>query len=79
MHLVSGFPKLAQKQYKRRHAMFPEEFIGNCARSIDWKVPTGGMSIPADVVENDEVELYCDLTIQTDMTVGRNRPDIILL
>ena len=33
---------------------------------------------PADVVENDEVELYWDLTIQTDMTVTHNRPDIIL-
>ena len=34
---------------------------------------------PADVVENDEVELYWDLTIQTDMTVAHNRPDIILV
>ena len=34
---------------------------------------------PADVVENDEVELYWDLTIQTDMTMAHNRPDIILV
>ena len=34
---------------------------------------------PADVVENGEVELYWDLTIQTDMTVAFNRPDIILI
>ena len=32
-----------------------------------------------DVVENDEVELYCDLTIQTDMTVTHNRRYIILV
>ena len=44
--------------------MLPEEFIGNCTRSIYWK---------------DEVELYWDLTIQTDMTVAHNRPDIILV
>ena len=29
---------------------------------------------PTDVMENDEVELYWDLTIQTDMTVTHNRP-----
>ena len=33
----------------------------------------------ADVMENDEVELYWSLTIQTDMTVAHNRPDIILV
>ena len=34
---------------------------------------------PADVAENDGVELYWDLAIQTDMTVAQNRPDIILV
>ena len=34
---------------------------------------------PAEAVENDEVELYWDLTMQTDMTVAHNRPDIILI
>ena len=30
-------------------------------------------------MENNEVELYWDLTIQTYMTVTHNRPDIILV
>ena len=34
---------------------------------------------PADVVENNEVEFYWDLIIQTDMTVAHNRPDVILV
>ena len=34
---------------------------------------------PADVVENDEIELYWDLPIQTDMTVADHRQDIILV
>ena len=34
---------------------------------------------PADVVENDEVELYWDLTTQTDMTEAHNKSDIILV
>ena len=47
---------------------------------MDWKAQTGGMSItPADIVENDEVELYWDFTIQTDMKVAHNRPDIIIV
>ena len=34
---------------------------------------------PLEVMENDKAELYCDVTIQTDMTVPQNRPDVILL
>ena len=41
MHLISGCPKLAQKQYKRRH--------DSVARRVNWelrkKVQTVGMSI----------------------------------
>ena len=37
-----------------------------------------GATTPAEVTENGEVELW-DLTIQTDMTVVHNRPDIILV
>ena len=33
----------------------------------------------ADVVENDEVVLYWDVTIETDMAVAHNRPDIIMV
>ena len=78
MHLVSGCPKLVQKQYKKRH--------DNVARRVHWELcKKHGLESserwyerkPADVVENDEVQLYWDLTIQTNMTVAHNRPDII--
>ena len=60
--------------------MLPEEFIGNCARSMDWKAKTGGMSIHLLISwRTMKVELYWDLTIQTDMAVAYNRPDIILV
>ena len=80
MHLVSGCPKLAQKQYKRRH--------DNVARRVHWELcQKHGLEssdrwyehTPADVMEDDEVELYWDVTFQTDMTVAHNRPDIILV
>ena len=80
MHLVSGCSKLAQKQYKRRH--------DNVAKRVHWELcKKHGMKctdkwyehIPTEVMENDTVELYWDLTIQTDMTVAHNRPDITLV
>ena len=48
--------------------------VSSCTKSMNWHEHT-----PADVVENDEVELYWDLTIQTDMTVAHNSPNIILV
>ena len=62
MHLVSGCPKLAHKQYDRRH--------NNVARGVHWEQckkhglessDTQYEHTPADVVEKDEVELYWDL------------------
>ena len=80
MHLVSGYPKLAQKQYKRRH--------DNVATRVHWELckkhelESSGKwyeHTSAHVVENVEVELYWYLTTLTDMTVAQNRPDIILV
>ena len=78
MHLGSCFPKLAHKQYKRRH--------DNVARSVNWELckkhgleSSDRWYTPAEVMENDEIELYWDITVQTDMTVAHNRPDIILV
>ena len=79
MYLVSDCPKLAQKQYKRRH--------DNVTRRVHWELcKKHGLEssdrwyehTPADVVGNDGVELYWDLTIQTDMTAAHKMPDIIL-
>ena len=69
-----------QKQYKRKH--------DNVARRVHWELcKKHGLEssdrwyehTPADVVEIDYVELYCDLTIQADLTVAHNRLDIILV
>ena len=43
---------------------------------MDWKAQKGGKNIH---LLNAEVELYWDVTIQTDMTVAHNRPDIIVV
>ena len=58
MHLVSGCPKLAQKQYKGRH--------DNVARRVHWELckkhelkcaEKWYEHMPSEVMENDEVEL----------------------
>ena len=53
---------------KEDMTMLPEEYIGNFAKAVEssdrWYEHT-----PAEVVENDEVKLFLDLTIQTEMTV----------
>ena len=84
MHLVRGCPKLDtvnRNSTKEDITMLPEEFIGNYARSHGLDISDTDRwyeHTPADVMENDEVELYWDLTIQTDMAVAHNRPDIML-
>ena len=69
MHLVSGCPKLAQKQYKVAGREHWELYKKHGLESSDrWYEHT-----LAHVIENDEVELYWDFTIQTDMTVAHDR------
>ena len=63
MHLVSGCLKLAQKQYTRKH--------DNVARRVHWEHGLENSNrwydhTHTDVVENDEVELYWDITIMYD-------------
>ena len=62
MHLVSGCPKVVQKQYKRRH--------DNVARRVYWELCKKHRlessdrwyeHTPGDAVENDEVVLYWDV------------------
>ena len=73
-------PRAGTETVQRRH--------DNFARRVHWELcKKHGLEsadrwyehAPAAVVENVEVELYCDLTIQTDMTVAHNRSDIILV
>ena len=60
----------------------------NVARRVNWELcKKHGLEnserwyehTPADVVENDEVELYRDLTIKTEMKLAHNKLDIILV
>ena len=43
MHLISGCPSWRRNSTKEDMKMLPEEFIGNCARSLNWKAQTCGI------------------------------------
>ena len=80
LHLVSGCLMLAKKQYKIRHENVAKRVYLELCKKDELESPDMWYEhTPADVVENDEVELYCDLTIQIDMTVTHNRLDSFLV
>ena len=78
--LVSGFEKLAQKEYKRRH--------DNVAKKVHWDLcQKNGLKhkekwykhVPEGAVENEEVKVLWDINIQCDNMIEARRPDIILI
>ena len=50
-------------------------YIGSYAGSMDYSVPTSGMTINLAVAEYREVRITWDMTIFTDKQLKHNRPD----
>ena len=78
-HIVSGFSKLAQKEYKRRH--------DNRGKAVHWKVvrkcnfEAGGKWYehePETALENEDYKILCDFNIQTDYVTQAWRPDLVV-
>ena len=79
-HIVSACPKLAQKEYKRRH--------DNEARVIHWDL-SGKYEfernerwydhVPESVLENDDYKLLWDFSVRTDHEIGARRPDMMII
>ena len=79
-HVISECPKLAQREYKRRH--------DKVAKIVHWKL-CGKYNLereqkwyehePEGVTENDEVKILWDINIQCDRVIGRRRPDIVVI
>ena len=79
-HMVSECPKLAQKEYKRRH-----DWVG---KKIHWEVckEEGFIvnekwyeHVPEPVLENERCKILWDFTIQTDHVIEAKRPDMIVV
>ena len=79
-HIVSECPKLAQREYKRRH-----DWVG---RHIHWEI-CGANSIhvkskwyehqPKAVIENNSCKILWYFTVQTDHFVSAKRPGMIFI
>lgn len=78
-HLISGCSKLAATDYTNRHNQVASlVYRAICTEydleySKDWRVE------PEKVILNDSVKLLWDFSIQTDIKMPHNRPDIVLI
>ena len=82
-HLLGECPKLAQKEYRRRHDGVAEAYINlhwdlcgqyEFERSDKWYEHS-----PENVEDNEKCKLLWDFLIQTDKKLDHNRPDIVLV
>ena len=79
-HIVSGCPKLAQKEYKKRH--------DNVARAIHWDLSEKyGFErserwydhVPDSVLENEDYKMLWDsVSVRTDHEIEARRPDLLI-
>ena len=79
-HIVSGCPKLAQKEYKKRH--------DNVARAVHWDLSEKyGFKqrerwydhVPGSVLENEDYKMLWDFSVQTDHEIESRRPDLLII
>ena len=79
-HIVSGCPKLAQKEYKTRH--------DNVARAVHWDLSEKyGFErskrwydhVPDSVLENEDYKMLWDFSVRTDHEIEARRPDLLII
>ena len=79
-HIVSGYSKLAQKEYKRRH--------DNLGKIVHWKLARKCNFEAGDkwyehelesVSENEDYKISWDFSIQTDHIMEARRPDLVVV
>ena len=79
-HIFSGFSKLAQKEYKRRH--------DNLGKIVHWKrgrkcnFEAGDKWYehqPESVLENEDYKILWDFSIQTDRVIEARRQDLVVV
>lgn len=79
-HIVSGCSKLAQRDYKRRHDMVGKRIHWEVCKKYGLKVKGKWYDhVPEAVVENHDVKILWDFTVQTDHVIGARKPDLIVV
>jgi len=79
-HILSAGPKLAQKEYKKRH--------DNVARAIHWDL-SGKYGfqrderwpdyVPDSVLENEDYRMLWDFSMRTDHEIEGRRQDLLII
>ena len=61
-HIASGCPKLAQKEYKKRHDKVVRAITGSCQENTDLIEKGNGMTM----FKIENYKLVCDFSLRTD-------------
>ena len=79
-HITSGCAKLAQKEYKRRHA--------NVAKKVHWDICQKNWlehskkryeHAPEGAIENEKIKVLWDINIQCVNLIEARRTDLIVI
>ena len=79
-HIISECSKLAQKEYKTRHALVGKVIHREMCKKFKFDHTNEWyMHNPARVLENDIHKLLWDFDIQTDHLISDRRADLIII
>ena len=79
-HLLGECPKLAQKEYRRRHDGVAKALHWDLCGQYEFERSDKWYEHSPENVDDDEKgKLLWDVSIQTDKKLDHNRPDIVLV
>ena len=79
-HIVSGYSKLSQKEYKRKHDNLGERIHWKLARKCNFKAGDKWYEHePESVLENEDYKILWDFSIQTDHAIEARRTDLVVV
>lgn len=80
-HIISGCPILASKEYTERHNKVGQNLHHSICKHYNINVEENWYKHEPKSVETnekDKVTILWDMQIQTDRTIGANKPDIVI-
>ena len=79
-HIVSGFSKRAQKEYKKRHDNLGKIVHRKLARKCNFEAGDRWYEHEAEsVLENEDYKILWNFSIQTDHVIEAWRPDLVVV
>ena len=79
-HIVSGYSKLAQKEYKRRHDNLGKTVHCKLARKSNFEAGDKWYEHePESILENKDHKILWDFSIQTDHVIEARRQDLVVV